>query len=68
MSSIDLEQIRRWPGVTQVHSDGVRLQVTTADAETVARRLLSADPDVRELEIARAGLAEAFSELIQKVA
>jgi ABC-type multidrug transport system ATPase subunit len=68
VSSVDPEQIRRWPGVTHAQVEGGRLQVTTADAETVARRLLSADPKVRELEIARAGLAEAFSELIQKVA
>jgi ABC-2 type transport system ATP-binding protein len=37
-----------------------------ADAEEVARRLLIADPKLRELEVHRAGLAEAFTELTQE--
>ena len=45
-----------------------RLQITVVDAETVVRRLLAADADVRELEIRQAGLAEAFTELTKEAA
>jgi ABC-2 type transport system ATP-binding protein len=37
-----------------------------ADAEEVARRLLIADSKLRDLEVHRAGLAEAFTELTHK--
>ena len=37
--------------------------MATTSAESVVRRLLDADPDLSELEVQRAGLAEAFTEL-----
>ena len=43
--------------------DGERLHITAAEAEAVVRRLLDADRHLRELEVHRAGLAEAFTEL-----
>jgi ABC-2 type transport system ATP-binding protein len=32
----------------------------------VVRKLLAADPDLQDLEVRRAGLAEAFTELTQE--
>lgn len=52
-----------WSGVSDVRDDGERLHISTAEAETIVRRLLDADPHLQELEVQRAGLAEAFTEL-----
>jgi len=38
------------------------------DADDVVRRLLAADASLRDLEVARAGLAEAFTEITQEAA
>ena len=37
-----------------------RLEISAVEAEPVVRRLLERDPELSELEVARAGLAEAF--------
>jgi ABC-2 type transport system ATP-binding protein len=42
---------------------GNRIEIVTDAAETVVRRLLAADAALSELEVQRAGLAEAFIEL-----
>ena len=60
------DDIRSWPGVDSVtHGEG-RLHLTVRNAEAIVRRLLAADNDVRDLEVTRAGLAEAFTELTQE--
>jgi ABC-2 type transport system ATP-binding protein len=43
-----------------------RLAVATAEAETVVRRLLDHDATLSELEVQRAGLAEAFTEITRE--
>jgi ABC-2 type transport system ATP-binding protein len=58
-----LVKVHAWPEVAEARQDGERLHITTAEAEAVVRRLLDADPQLRELEVQRAGLAEAFTEL-----
>ena len=63
VSALDTELVRCWQHVTDVRRDNERLHVTTAEAETVVRRLLEADAQLGELEVQRAGLAEAFTEL-----
>jgi ABC-2 type transport system ATP-binding protein len=63
ITSTPLEKVRGWPSVVEARLDGERLHITTADAETVVRHLLDTDPQLRELEVQRAGLAEAFTEL-----
>ncbi len=63
VSALRVDTVCGWPGVSEVRRDGERLHIVTADAEAVARRLLNADADLRELEVQRAGLAEAFTEL-----
>ena len=72
LSALDVARIASWPGVrsaTRGHDgcghDGslARIEILTDAAEAVARRLLAEDAALGELEIQRAGLAEAFLEL-----
>ena len=67
VTSLTAEQVLAWPGVESATSDEQRLAITASDAEETVRRLLAADRDLRELEVRRAGLSEAFAELTQEV-
>ncbi|HEV2532218.1 ABC transporter ATP-binding protein [Phenylobacterium sp.] len=67
-TALDLAAIEAWPAVTAVSRAGDQLSITTADAEGVVRRLLAGDPKLRDLEVRRAGLSEAFAELTQEPA
>jgi len=60
-SSLSPALVSAWPGVQEarVGADG-RLQVIAAQAEPVVRRLLAEDPALSQLEVRRAGLADAF--------
>ena len=63
VSSLLAEEIARWPQVRSAsHSDG-RIEIVADAAETVVRRLLAEDAGLQELEVQRAGLADAFIEL-----
>ena len=65
-SWLDAAIVAGWPQVRSARRDGGRLEIVVTDAaEPVLRRLLDLDPGLRELEIQRAGLAEAFIELTQ---
>jgi len=66
-SQLDPELVRAWQEVEDVRRAGLKLHITTGDAESVVRRLMAADPNLQELEVRRAGLAEAFTELTQEV-
>jgi ABC-2 type transport system ATP-binding protein len=66
-TSLSAEQVLTWPGVESASRAREHLQITVGDAEEVVRRLLAADGDLRELEVRRAGLSEAFAELTQEV-
>ncbi len=68
VSTLALETIRCWPYVRSVTHDGERFEIVTDAAETVVRKLLDADADLSELEIRRAGLAEAFVEITRVAA
>jgi ABC-2 type transport system ATP-binding protein len=57
-----------WPDVQSASCDQQGLYITTSNAENVVRRLLAADEDLQDLEVHRAGLAEAFTELTQEAA
>ncbi len=59
--------VSSWPDVQTSTVDAQGLQITTTNAENVVRRLLEADDDLQDLEVQRAGLAEAFTELTQEV-
>lgn len=66
VSSVDAGVVGRWPAVSGAEYRQGRLHVTTDAAEAVVRRLLDADPQLSELEVQRAGLAEAFTELTRE--
>jgi len=66
-SSVDAAQVRAWPGVHTVTRDQHGLHITASNTESVVRRLLAADDALEDLEVQRAGLAEAFTELTQEV-
>ena len=61
VSALAPAQVAGWAGVQEARAgeDG-RLQVIAAQAEPVVRRLLAEDPSLSELEVRRAGLADAF--------
>jgi ABC-type multidrug transport system ATPase subunit len=62
------EEVQRWPDVESVSSDTQRLRIVAIDGEAVVRRLLAGDQQLQDLEVRRAGLAEAFSQLTKEAA
>ncbi len=66
ISSLDIAAIKQWPHIDSAIQDGQYLTIQTMDAEAVARRLLNEDAGLKQLEIKRAGLAEAFIELTKE--
>jgi len=62
------EDLERWPGVEAVACRDRRVHLTVRNAEQTVRRLLIADENVRDLEVLRPGLTEAFTELTQEAA
>jgi ABC-2 type transport system ATP-binding protein len=67
-TAVPVEDVRGWPGVlTAAIKDG-RLEVVATDADGVVRRLFLVDEQTRDLEVHRAGLAEAFAELTKEAA
>ena len=67
-SRLAAEAIARWPEVRSVTRDGERIEIITDAAETVVRQLLFEDTNLGELEVQRAGLAEAFVEITKEAA
>jgi ABC-2 type transport system ATP-binding protein len=66
-TNLAIDSIETWPGVESVIRDRQHLHITASNAEAVTRQLLNADIDLQELEVHRAGLADAFTELTQEV-
>jgi ABC-2 type transport system ATP-binding protein len=66
-TNLAIDTIETWPGVESVVRDRERLHITASNAEAVTRQLLNTDIDLQELEVHRAGLADAFTELTQEV-
>jgi ABC-2 type transport system ATP-binding protein len=62
-SSLPRAQMQSWPEVVDLSEESGRQSIVTRDAEAVLRRLLDADAGVCDIEVRRAGLAEAFTEL-----
>ena len=60
LSTLAPALVAQWPGVHEARHEGEALLVLAEPAEPVVQRLLQADAGLRELEIHRAGLAEAF--------
>ena len=57
------EELARLPGVSGVERRGEAAVLHCADSDAAIRALLAAYPDARDIEIAAAGLEEAFLEL-----
>jgi ABC-2 type transport system ATP-binding protein len=68
VSLLPVEEVRTWPGVGAVHREDQWLDIEAQLAEPVVRRLLDADPAVRDLEVRRTGLAEAFVRITREAA
>lgn len=67
LSALDVAQVASWPGVRSAvrghEGDPARIEVLTDVAEPVLRRMLAEDTALSDLDIQRAGLADAFLEL-----
>ncbi|WP_407352891.1 ABC transporter ATP-binding protein [Luteimonas sp. R10] len=63
VSTLDADAVARWPQVRSATRRGESLEIVAAGAEAVVRRLLDGDPQLQDLEVRRAGLADAFLEL-----
>ena len=68
MSSLDATAVAAWPDVIAATRDGERLEVVAGAVESVVYRLLTTDPTLSELEVTRAGLADAFVEITKEAA
>jgi ABC-2 type transport system ATP-binding protein len=68
VSTLDSTAIAAWPDVRNAARVGDRIEIVTDAAENLVRRLLSEDAALSELEVRRAGLAEAFVEITKEAA
>jgi ABC-2 type transport system ATP-binding protein len=66
LTKLNVDEVGNWPGVQNASKDKQHLNITVIEAEDVVRRLLEKDKDLQELEVSRAGLAEAFTEITQE--
>jgi ABC-type multidrug transport system ATPase subunit len=66
--AVEVEDIKRWPGVVEAVREARVVHVTAFDAEAVVRKLLAADQRLSHLEVKQATLAEAFTELTKEAA
>ncbi len=67
-TALSSEQVATWPDVQTVTRDQHGLHITASKTEDIVRRLLADDSNLQDLEVQRAGLAEAFTELTREVA
>jgi ABC-2 type transport system ATP-binding protein len=68
VSALAPEAVARWPEVRSVARAGERMEIVTDAAELVVRQLLFEDTTLSDLEVHRAGLAEAFVEITREAA
>jgi ABC-2 type transport system ATP-binding protein len=59
-TSLPIEQVQALAGVTSATRDGGTTEILASDSDAVVRALLLADPSLANLEVASAGLEEAF--------
>jgi ABC-2 type transport system ATP-binding protein len=60
ISRLNVDTVRHLPGVVEVESDREALEIRVTAAESVLREMLALDPELSGLEVASAGLEEAF--------
>lgn len=65
-TNLTMETLRQIRGVTEVKRDRDAVELNAAEAEPVVRELLSRDQGLSGLEVAAAGLEEAFLALTQE--
>ena len=65
ITSLSMNSLRQIPGVTEVKEDREAVEIHAREAEAVVRELLARDATLSGLEIASAGLEEAFLALTQ---
>jgi ABC-2 type transport system ATP-binding protein len=58
-----LEELERLPGVSAVDRRGEAVVLTCSDSDAAIRALLARYPEAHDIEIAGAGLEEAFVQL-----
>jgi ABC-2 type transport system ATP-binding protein len=63
VTRLPADTIRGWPDVLRIEVERDRTQITTRSAEAVLKQLFRDDPALSDVEVRRAGLAEAFTEL-----
>jgi len=63
VSRLAADTVRAWPEVVRLEMERDRMQITTRRAEALLVRLFREDPELADVEVRRAGLAEAFTEL-----
>ena len=68
ISGLAPDQIALWPHVRTAQRVADRIEIVADSAEAVVRRLLAEDAGLSELEVQRAGLADAFIELTREAA
>jgi ABC-type multidrug transport system ATPase subunit/peptidoglycan/LPS O-acetylase OafA/YrhL len=68
VSALPPELVASWASVDTATVTGGRLQIVARDADDVVRRLIAADASLHDLEVERAGLTEAFTEITQEAA
>ncbi len=68
VTALAADAIGQWPKVRSAKRNGERIEIVTDAAEAVVRRLLASDAALSELEVRRAGLAEAFVEITKEAA
>ena len=68
ISTLTAEQVQAWPLVHSVQREGDWLRIVTPQPEPVLRELFAADAQVRDLEVQRAGLAEALQTIAREAA
>ncbi len=68
ISTLTAEQVQAWPLVHSVQREGDWLRIVTPQPEPILRELLAADTQLREVEVQRAGLAEALQTIAREAA
>lgn len=66
ISQLNIQEVKQWANIDSIGYDGPYLSIQTLNAEAITLRLLQEDSRLEQLEIKRAGLAEAFVELTKE--
>jgi len=62
-SNIDITRLAQWPHVSSATREGHTIELRSADAEPLLRRLLDADPQLADIEVMPLSLEEALAAL-----